>query len=85
MDLHNKPMASKGLTSYRYKGPYGYIMIGAKDHKDALSEAARSLSSGSPSRHNLEIWFNDRYISVAIVLDDNPYDTLNEPKSTTGA
>jgi hypothetical protein len=41
-DYWNKPCAAHGLKSYRYRGRYGYIMIGAKDDTDALSEAARS-------------------------------------------
>ena len=40
----NMPMADKGLVSYRYKGRYGWIMIGAKDIDGALREAARSTS-----------------------------------------
>jgi hypothetical protein len=40
-DLTNLPLAAKGLKSYRYKGRYGYIMIGAKDDNDAIREAAR--------------------------------------------
>jgi hypothetical protein len=31
LDIHNKPLAAAGLTSYRYKGRYGWIMIGARD------------------------------------------------------
>jgi len=57
MAAHNKPMAAHGLKSYRYKGRWGYIMIGAKDWKDALSEAKRSLCKWeSPERHNMEVW-----------------------------
>ena len=38
-DLHDRPLAAKGLVSYRYRGRYGWIMIGAKDNADALREA----------------------------------------------
>jgi hypothetical protein len=52
--FHEKPLADKGLTSYRLKGPYGWIMIGAKDREEAMSEAARSTSH--PLRKDLEVW-----------------------------
>jgi hypothetical protein len=29
---HDKPLAASGLTSYRLRGRYGWIMIGATDH-----------------------------------------------------
>jgi hypothetical protein len=48
--LHDRPMAASPLKSYRYRGNYGWIMIGAKDDADALREAQRSLSSGHGSR-----------------------------------
>jgi hypothetical protein len=61
----DKPMAAKGLKSYRYKGRYGHIMIGAKDHNDALNEAKRS-TSGNTSMDNLEIWDDKekKYVNV---------------------
>lgn len=42
MSLHDKPLASAGFTSYRCKGRYGWIMIGARDDVDAIREARRS-------------------------------------------
>lgn len=39
----DRPMAAPGLTSYRYRGAYGFVMIGALDHADALQEAQRSV------------------------------------------
>ena len=63
-DTTSKPLAAKGLTSYRYKGTYGYIMIGAKDDQDALSEAARSLSSGKAMLQWLEVWDGSKYVKV---------------------
>ncbi|CAB4127887.1 hypothetical protein UFOVP96_56 [uncultured Caudovirales phage] len=50
-----KPMASEGLKSYRYQGRYGHIMIGAKDHEDALKEAQRSTRDKVGAEH-LEEW-----------------------------
>lgn len=51
-----KPCAAAGLTSYRYRGRYGWIMIGAKNQHDALREALRSVSQESVSAENLEVW-----------------------------
>jgi hypothetical protein len=50
-----KPMAAEGLNSYRYQGRYGHIMIGAKDHDDALREAQRSTRDKVEHKH-LESW-----------------------------
>ncbi len=61
-DATAKPLAAKGLTSYRCKGRYGWIMIGAKDHDDAMREAKRS--SDSASRDTLQIWDGSRYVSA---------------------
>lgn len=59
---HDKPCAAHGLTSYRYKGRYGWIMIGARDDADALREAARS-SSDAINRANLQIWNGTEYVT----------------------
>ena len=59
----NRPLAAAGLTSYRYRGRWGFVMIGARDDDDALREAARSIE-GEPSRDNLEVWIGDRYVAV---------------------
>jgi hypothetical protein len=64
MNLTDKPLAAKGLVSYRYKGRYGWIMIGAKDNTDALSEANRSLTSEKAEISKLEIWDGNKYISI---------------------
>ena len=63
-DNSNKPMAAQGLISYRYKGRYGFIMIGARDDKDALSEAKRSTRD-AVSLENLEVWNGKKYEPVA--------------------
>ena len=54
-------LAAAGLTSYRAKGRYGYIMIGAHDDADAMREALRSSSAA----HDLEVWDGARYVPVA--------------------
>ena len=63
INITDKPLADKGLISYRYKGTYGYIMIGAHDDKDALHEAARS-SSFPVIIDKLEIWDGEKYTPV---------------------
>lgn len=61
---HNKPLTAHGLTSYRYRGRYGYVMIGARNHDDALNEAGRSIKPATPDRANLEIWNGAAYESI---------------------
>ncbi len=60
MTTTDKPLAIKGLTSYRYKGAFGWIMIGATSNLDALNEAARS-SSVPVTIDNLQIWDGKQY------------------------
>ena len=63
MNLCDKPLAAKGLISYRYQGRYGWIMIGAKDHEDALRQAQRSTRD-KVAFENLQIWNNIQYKEV---------------------
>jgi hypothetical protein len=58
----DKPCAAYGLTSYRYAGRYGWIMIGAKDDADALREAARSTDNVSPEK--LQVWNGAGYVEI---------------------
>jgi len=51
-----RPCAAAGLTSYRYAGRYGSIMIGATSTQDALNKADRSLTQGAATVERLEIW-----------------------------
>ena len=54
--------AAKGFSTYRYKGPYGAITIGANSTGEALREAARSLSSGEkPDIGLLEFWTGEQW------------------------
>lgn len=55
MTMQDKPLAVNGLTSYRYRAQYGYIMIGATDEADALREAQRSCSE-VVRESRLEVW-----------------------------
>lgn len=66
MNHWDKPMAARGLTSYRYPGRYGWIMIGAKDDLDALREAQRSMSTGTPVIEKLQKWNGETYSNVLI-------------------
>lgn len=61
----DKPTAAPGLTSYRYNnGDKGHVMIGAKDQDDAMREAMRSVTGGSVTVGNLEVWNGDKYVPV---------------------
>jgi hypothetical protein len=60
--LHDKPLAAPGLISYRCKGRYGWIMIGARSDVDALSEARRSWEHASSDM--LERWAGSSYVPV---------------------
>lgn len=62
MNLYDKQYAAHGLISYRYKGRYGWIMIGAKDDADALSEAKRSTQDVIVD--NLQVWDGSKYKGV---------------------
>lgn len=67
-DLTNKPLAAPGLDSYRYKGRYGWIMIGANSYTDALREAERSFSGGGTAvPEKLEKWNGEKYVPVVEV------------------
>lgn len=59
-DFENRPVAAPGLVSYRCKGGFGWIMIGARDHADAYREALRS--SNGAKREDLEIWDGEKYV-----------------------
>ena len=59
---HDKPLAAPGLLSYRAKGRYGFIMIGATDDADALREARRSDETVRLTQ--LEKWDGTRYVRV---------------------
>jgi hypothetical protein len=59
-DTTGRPLAAHGLNSYRYRDRYGWVMIGARDHAEALAEAARSID-GQPSPYRLEVWDGQQY------------------------
>lgn len=57
MNITGKPLADHGLTSYRYRGRYGWIMIGA------LREARRSTDY-PVTLDKLEIWNGSEYVQI---------------------
>lgn len=57
-----KPCAMRGLQSFRYRGPFGYVMIGARDELDAMQEARRSTCN--PERDKLERWNGAAYVAA---------------------
>jgi hypothetical protein len=62
---HDRPMAAAGLKSYRYKGRFGWIMIGATDDADAMQQARRSIDDQHrPHRGRLEAWNGSRYVPM---------------------
>jgi hypothetical protein len=58
--MHERPLADKGLTSYRCRNRFGWTMIGAKDHEDAMREALRSCEVSR--REDLQIWNGTQYV-----------------------
>jgi len=58
----DRPMAAHGLTSYRLRGRYGWVMIGATDHADAMRDAARSTQEPKPE--NLQVWDGTQYVNA---------------------
>jgi hypothetical protein len=63
-DFINLPLASPGLVSFRYRGAYGWIMIGARDVADALNEASRSINPAKPCLERLQVWDGSEYIPI---------------------
>jgi hypothetical protein len=61
--MHNHPMAANGLITYRYRGRYGFIYIGASTDTEALSEAQRSTDDTvTPDR--LERFNGQHFVGV---------------------
>lgn len=74
------PVAAEGLTSYRYQGNFGPVMIGAKDVDEALREAGRSIE-GTPDRANLEVWDGDKYVAVDGAQELDPREEFAQAKA----
>lgn len=63
-----RPCAAAGLTSYRARGRFGWIMIGAVDHDDAAREARRSTDGA----FELQVWDGVGYVPVVGVSGTKP-------------
>lgn len=62
LNVTNRPLAASGFQSYRCKGAFGWIMIGATDDDDAMVQARRS--SAHAKREDLQKWVNGGYVPV---------------------
>jgi hypothetical protein len=65
METYDKPLAIAGLISYRCRTPSGFawIMIGARDHDDAMQEARRS--NPLARREDLQVWDDQKYVPAS--------------------
>lgn len=66
--MTDKPLAARGLISYRAYGRYGWIMIGARSLAEAWSEAIRSSDTAT----DLQIWSETQGRYVPAVMDRPP-------------
>jgi hypothetical protein len=64
--FQDKPCAAEGQISYRAAGPYGWIMIGAKDDQDALREGQRSTDK-QLTLADLQVWDSTRRRYVQVI------------------
>ncbi|WP_199028440.1 KH domain-containing protein [Ralstonia sp. ASV6] len=69
ISLTNKPLAAHGLLSYRCRSAYGWIMIGATDHADALLQANRSRQGAT--MEDLQAWNGKAYVPVVELGNTN--------------
>jgi len=60
------PMAAAPWKSYRYRGQYGHIAIGAMNDDDALKQARRSVSDPRTPivADKLDRWDGEQYVPV---------------------
>ena len=70
-DPTNLPLAAHGLNSYRYRGGYGWIMIGAHDKQDALKQAQRSTRD-AVAMERLQAWNGSEYVPAASWRESRP-------------
>lgn len=68
MNAHNRPLAAAPFNSYRCKGRYGWVMIGAMNHADAMREAKRSTDKPA----DLEVWDGAEYVAATDANDFLP-------------
>ena len=72
MIIFDKPMAAEGLQSYRYKKHNGgYVMIGAENDFDALTQAKLSLTIAECdcfegiTLKNMQKWNGNAYVNCS--------------------
>lgn len=63
MRTTDKPLAAHPFKSYRYRGRYGWIMIGATDNDDALRQAQRSTDD-KVTTDRLQFWDGAEYQDI---------------------
>jgi hypothetical protein len=78
---HERPCADPGLTSYRARGRYGWVMIGARDDADAMREARRSTDAP----FDLQVWNGSEYVPTSPAPETPPPATQSEPPDTHSA
>ena len=79
-DVTSKPLAAEGYDSYRYKGAYGWIMIGANSDAEALGEARRSIPDPKVvlSLEKLQRWDGSAYVVCQV-----PTQSADQEPNTT--
>ena len=70
-DPTNLPLAAHGLNSYRYRGGFGWIMIGAHDKQDALKQAQRRTRD-AVVMERLQAWNGSEYVPAASWRESHP-------------
>ena len=84
IDFWNRPLAAPGLVSYRYRGLYGWIMIGAKGTNDALKQASRSMTRRVPTIENLQVWNGTEYVPANTALKNPGRRSIHTKKFDNG-
>lgn len=68
--ITDRPLACPPNQSYRLKGAFGWIMIGAMNDQDAMREARRSTDH--PLLEDLQRWDGTQYVSCCPVAGAMP-------------
>lgn len=68
--ITDRPLAAAPNTSYRLKGAFGWIMIGAMNDQGAMREARRSTEH--PRFEDLEKWDGTQYVRCVQATEAMP-------------
>lgn len=79
-EITSLPLAAHGLTSYRCKSSFGWIMIGAKDDDEAMVQALRS--SPLAKRSDLQKWDGNAYVPCPVTGERAVWSGLQSMQST---